>query len=287
MDGETKGSPEKSKAGKLEAANRELQNSPAADSPADGRYLLCPSEEPFFRLIHLAIDFVLEQYFIAGRKLGLHLAVVPNDNFKEADSFHKLQENAFKKSENEKQPPEAQSPMQKYYSGDGDDGPFAYRAELTTSYALKKERGVEGYRKGNSDTYFNNYLGQSLAVHVTRTKTFKNENSGNFHCADMRRVDSPAATEKMAMKIFVYVKANINDKRGIYEVVNGQFSDKAIDDGEYYKRKVIADDQYQDKECQSMPLIPGVCQVHAFIEESGDSFVLKEVYCDGDCIHPI
>lgn len=286
MGGETKVSSQNSKISKLEAADRELQNSPTADSPADGASVPCPSDEPFFKFLHLAVDFVLEQYFITGRKLGLLLAVVPNDNFKAADGFHRLQDDAYKESEYEKQPPEAQSPWHIYYSGDGAKGPFGYRAELTTSFALIKERGVEGYRKGNFDTYFNNYLGQSLAVHVTRTKTFKNENSGNFHCSDMRLVKSPVATEKMAMKIFTYVKMNLNERQGIYEVVNGQYSDKAIDEQEYYKRKVIADDQYQDDECISMPLIPGVYQVHVLIEESGDSFVMKEVYCDGDCIYP-
>jgi len=287
MGGKNNSNSKLTKAEKLKAAERNLQKSHSADSPADGTCVLCSSEEFFLKYIHLAIDFVLEQYFITGRKLGLILGITPNDFSNNADGFHKIHSGSYTNSEYEKPPPEAQSPWHTYYYGDGANGPFGYRAELTTSFALIKERCVEGYRKGNFDTYFNNFLGQSIAVHVTRTKTFKNENSGNFHCVDTHRVNSPAATEKMAMKIFVYVRMNLNGNQGIYEVKNGQYSDVAIGEEEYRRRKIIKDDQYQDGECQAMPLIPGVYQVHALIEEFGSSFVLKEVYCDGDCIYPI
>jgi hypothetical protein len=272
----------------LDKSDAERQDSPHADSPVDGTIMKCQSEEPLKKsYIHLAIDLILDQYFVNGREQGLKLSALINDWANNADQFHKSQDDSFPTRLPVEKPPERLSPYNLYYIGDAVKGPLTFRAQMTTSCPLIKDHGLEGYGFDKSYvSYFNNYLGQGMALHVTRTKTFNNLVSGDFRWKNVRRIGSHAATEKMGMKIYVYVRMNLDGKPGIYEVKNGIIIPLPKSQEFYDKRKLIKDDQFTDNECESMPLIPGVHQVSILIEESGSSFSLKEVYCDGDCIYP-
>jgi hypothetical protein len=289
VGGQGSGNDEPSKVGKMEQSEAQLQDGAAADSPADGTHAGCQSAEPLLSHIHLGIGFVLDQYFIKNRKQEVKLAALAYDSANLADTCHKVEESSYDNpAESFHDGREMLPPKKIYYAGDLNNGPVTLRAEMTTSTPFLKYRDVGGYHEDSSSNYidFNTHLGTAMAMHVSRTKTFRVQGSGNFNLDTVVPVSDPAATEKMAFKIHVYVRMNLEGNDGIHRIAYGKIHKEIIDVQKYNQLKLIGDDQFRNDDCTSMPFIPGVQQVHVLIRESGGSFDLEEVYCDGDRIYP-
>lgn len=281
-------SPSAAKRGKLDRADDDLASDPSILRDARDHALRC-KELP----LRVGVWFTLDQYTIERRSTTLKLAALKNDPAAAVEPFHAAAPTAFASASVTAKVPEPPSLGHIYPVGASPPTAARFEAGLTSASVLVPsavddgflvEPGAPllppGYRE------FNEYLGAALAVHVFRTHTFRPRDTGDFAWSKIERVDVAAATEKFALKVYPYLKARLNGVLGIFPVGFGVISATPIDETEYNKRKLIEGDNFKSGECKSMPLIPGVCQIHILIELSGGLFRTKEVYCDGDCIFP-
>jgi len=250
--------------------------------------------------VYLGIRFSVRQYPIENRKWNLKLPVLALDAAKKKEDFYSLNAPAnelkLKGGNDEPRHPFDPShflpPKNLYDMGTNRDSPTSMHACVTMQSPLIKAiktgwrpvKDSEKDEKKAEASSLNAVLGQALAVYVTRNNTYRVNNTGRFECGWIAGHDNPiAATEKLALKLFAFVKTTINDKAGIFEIINGAPAAQAISEDAYDKRKRIEDDQFSGENCGGMPLIPGVMQVTILVEHiEAESFVLSEVYCDGD-----
>lgn len=272
-----------SKVEKLDKAAASADKNHSATQKVSDTKCNCVVDVP----IHLGLWLQVDQYPVAGRETSVFLTAVDNSKTKEAGDFHKLTDSPYKTSSNVNALPEPPE-LNTLYPIKNTAAPVRkFEAGVTTKAMLVKKTGDQGYDvEETADASWNSRLGMSLAFHVRRTRTFRPTGSGNFDWKKIERVEGPSATEKFGVKVFAYVKGKLYGKPGIYPIDNGKIAPASIEEKEYTSRKLIEKPQYFDKECVSMPLIPGVHQVHVLIEEKGGSFRVTEVHCDGDRIFP-
>lgn len=282
MAGETASSG--SKSDNLDRANQDLLSDPNANDKYDGSEKYCPLEKKK-RYHHVGLRVAVCQYGIDRRKLSLKLPVVAHGEAKGMESLHDLTTSGFAPSQSSDNPP---SPKKLYPIGDP-DSPVYVQADMTCATQLILESPAPGYHQGSQQGALNEFLGKALAIHLFRTGTFKATTSWTSSIYDDSRrvlVTGPLATEKMGIKVFAYLFADIGGKMGIYEIKNGTLGGE-VTEAEYKKRKYIATNQFTDGDAGAMPLIPGVYQVHVLLDGTSEgSFGLKEIYCDGDRIFP-
>ena len=284
--------PAAKKSEKMQKSDQKLQQQTTANKNADGVVEPCPLEKKK-TYTHLGLRLRVSQYPIGGRKLALDVPVIADaESIRPADEFHKLTGSGFKPAEPIDNPP---SPHKLYKLG-ADGGQAVFQCDLTNNAGFLRETGVDYYQRqksGKAESQLNNLLGQSFALHLQRSGVFRNPKTGNFYCTDIQ-ANTPALikTEKFAAKFFVYIDMKLNGKAGVYLIENGKISLASISAQEYDEIKHLNSERwsfqprYSDKQWGKMVLNPGVQQFHVLLAESGASFILKEVYCDGDRIYP-
>lgn len=223
----------------------------------------------------LGIRLQVDQYDITGRQLEFSYPTLKNAAAKAASNFNSLS----KKDPNNSNAYRALAKKNKFELK-------KHEADLTTTKAIKFHKIWSLLDKAIAEV--NDDFGQSVGLHIARSKTFEVTESGNFKCKNLAKAPKTSvdATEKMCAKIFPYVKLVAEDVASIYPIVDGIVEFTAISEKEYNSRKRIEKNVYSDSECGSMPLIPGVLQIHILIELLDSDFKMTEVYCDGDCIFP-
>lgn len=271
----------------LDQSGSKLEQNYSPQQESSGEQLQCEakaSSQPKKRYYHVGLRFKVQQYNIAGRKMKLELPIRPNSALANMDAFHALTGSEYAPAAADETP---RAPKKLYAIGGAQDAPDHYEGDLACATQLIAEDGLEGYQKGGKQGDLNEFLGKAIAMHLSRTRTFRVASTGNFDAKDLQRVDALAETEKMGIKLFVYLRAKVDNKTDrIFEVVNGELG-AVVSDSEYRQRKLIESKPHSDSEGGAMPFIPGVYQIHALIEGAAEgSFALKEVYCDGDCIYP-
>jgi hypothetical protein len=158
-----------------------------------------------------------------------------------------------------------------------------YYADLTTKSRLVKEPDAQNYQAietGNG--YFNDVLGSDVAVHVLRSDICEAvPSSGYPDYSQMKRdITDLKPTEKMALRLFTYVKTTVNGTQKIYKIENGLIlQSETLDEKTDYPAEI--------RKARESPVLPGIVRVDVLIvEDTPGVFSLKEVYCDGDCIFP-
>lgn len=255
---------------------------------------------------YLGLRFSVRQYPIIGRKWSLSLPVVEHEKAKQVSEVEKLDNAEHRLTiRHAKKPPLHPYDPRKYLPPDknlydlGNDrnNPDRIQASLTMNVPLVKDlkkgfRGVKDNEKTEKEIDaedLNDVLGQVVAIYVMRDHTYRYTDTGMFSCAKIGGLDSTLlVTEKLAIKLFAYVKTTIAGKTGIFEIKKGVVDvAKSLTKKEYDEFKLIKVDQFHSPACGSMPLIPGIMQVHVLIEQTdSDKFILNEVYCDGDRVFP-
>ncbi|MFH1216406.1 MAG: hypothetical protein V1706_07890 [Pseudomonadota bacterium] len=255
--------------------------------------------------VYIGLKLSIRQYPIKNRRWSLMLPSIAKEKATESDVFHKQGANNALSVKSTAIPPnhpfndkEFLPPKDLYDLGVNRNSPDSILAALTINeplvpvkkgYRLVKE--AEKNTKNKEAEDLNRVLGQAIAIHVLRDRTFELNNTGRFACAWITGQSSAMKpTEKLALILVPYIKTTINDQSGIFEIKNGVVTTDLISEQEYEKRKHIDENQFNGANCGGMPLIPGVLQVHVLIEQDPASgtagFVLKELHCDGDRLFP-
>lgn len=277
---------------RLDRADAGLQTQFSPSRQVGSPALECPLRNPGKRYWHVGLRVGVQQYGINGRKLALELPAKPNAAMKDpkcAELFHKMKGSAF-------QPTASSDLVRKadklYPVGGSPDSPGRLEADLVCATQLVSEPrpptdDPDVYQQGGAAGDLNKVLGQALALHLSRTMTFKVKDTGNFDVADLARVNAMAPTEMMGVKLFVFLHAKVDQKKLRYfEVVNGVLDKEIAEKDMRAKMRLDAKD-HADNEGGAMPFIPGVYQVHALLRAGGEGeFTLAELHCDGDPIFP-
>jgi len=212
--------------------------------------------------IILGIRFQLQHFKIKNRKVEVALPFVTNKNNLNLDNFHNTC-NPSPNFDQQAKPGNCPDPNIIYKSQSAGFHNDFYRMNYF------EKIGNDYKQTNNKENGFNNSLTYPIAIYIKQDKTFKHEGSGNFYCEEVEKDnDELIPTEKMAMVIHVFVKMNLDGKKGTYE-----FSNNGI----------LTKTNFNEKSKMEQPdaIIPGVQQYHILIEENSNSFFLKEVYCDG------
>lgn len=238
---------------------------------------------------HVGIDFAVRQYGIGKRdmllKLPMYVPTVKSVGLLQkaaASTLPMLGKNA--PADLKKITPPA--------SLTGAPEPFV--ASLTQgANRLKVEPKVLGYAlDGGASNMLNQLLGTAIAVHLQRTGIIKPNGTGNFR----GHMLTPAAkgletTEMLGLNLHAYLRAKVDGAVVIREIIQGKLG-AVVSPADYDKRKLAEPKIYSDALCGSMPLIPGVYQVHVLLNdpttdaEGAGGVSLAEIHCDGDCLFP-
>lgn len=280
--------------GKAEQARptaHEPTDSPCASCRAARRALKAPLPEDEPRYVHAGMGFAVTQYGIGKRRMALKL---PDFAHGDVTTGAPLQNGGAASKLPLAATNEAATPL-KITSPDPDAGqPGPFTATLTGGgNALKIEPTVHGYQlDGKSSPALNQLIGKTLAIHIQRTGIIKPTGSGNFGGSMLGVPEtSLQVTEMLGLKLFVYLRAKIGGKVEIRELIDGKIA-AVISQTEYDKRKLAEPKVYSDAFCGSMPVIPGIYQIHALLDdpntdsEGNGAITLSEVHCDGDSLYP-
>ena len=283
----------------LERAGESEQASPSADQQVAQPSTTCPNASqpqtvseapPAPQYYQLGISLDVTQYGIGKRKLGLKLADFANSAVTSATSLQPatLSDSLPAGEAGKRDPLKIQPPA------GNDAAPQPFVAEITEKQnRLKVSPAVEGYELvGGGAAGLNALLGRTLAVHVQRTGILKPNGSGNFKGTMLGVPESGLnATEVLGIKLYVFVRAQV-DKKGtteIRELVDGKIG-AVVAQADYDKRKLMEPKPYNHNLGGAMPLVPGVYQIYALLEDrsvgqpGSGGFELAEVHCDGDCL---
>lgn len=279
-------SPAAKKSEKMRKSDQKLQQQTAANKNADGVVEPCPLAKKEKIYTYLGLRLSVRQYPIGGRKLALDVPMYleSGGGAYRDKAFNDLTDSAFKLAETIDKPLSAHK---LYNLGPDRHSRTILQCDLTTAYGFLRETGIDYYQRyGKLESQLNSFLGRSFALHIQRSGVFRNPSTGNFYCTDIQ-VGTPALikTEKFAAKFSVYVEMKLDGKTGIYRIKRGTVDNEAISPQIYDQEKYLASN-FSDEAWGEMPLSPNVQQFHVLLTESGQSFILKEVYCDGDCIYP-
>ena len=278
--------PAAKKSEKMQKSDQKLQQQTSMNKNADGVVEPCPLAKKEKIYTYLGLRLRVRQYPIGGRKLALDVPMYLESGgggYRDK-AFNDLTDSAFKLAETIDKPLSAHK---LYNLGADSHGRTVFQCDLTTVYGFLRETGVDYYQRyGKSESQLNSLLGRSFALHIQRSGVFRNPTTGNFYCKDIQ-TGTPALikTEKFAAKFSVYVDMKLNGKTGIYRIEKGTVDNAPVSPQVYDQEKYLAYG-YRDEAWGTMPLSPNVQQFHVLLTESGQSFILKEVYCDGDCIYP-
>jgi hypothetical protein len=224
----------------------------------------------------LGIRLEVEQYKITGRELAYSYPPLKNSDAKSMDDFNKLSKDTHTNEKNYLEKAKAND-----FTLEGNQG------DLTTNNAIKFVDNVWS-RVDEKVQDLNDFLGQSVALHIARSKNYVMPPKGHFKCTNLEKAQNSKIenTEMMCAKIFPFVKLTAADKSAIFAIVDGKVSTEVVKKADYDEAKLIAKDSHNDPEGGSMKLIPGVLQFHILIELNENEFQVTEVHCDGDCIFP-
>jgi len=267
---------------RLEKAQQSREESPTGERKVEGPVMPCQASVTK-SYHHLGFGLGFGQYPIDRREMALEVPVLNNPGVRNVEPVHAAAGNAFEGSRTTDEPRSAK----KIYAPNAyPDNPSVFGAELAMGdNRLVVESGVLGYQlDGATNANLNEFLGKTLALHFSRSGVLRPTGTGNFEASylgDQERYQN--LTEMMGVKLFVYVRLELDGKMGIRELVDGKLKPDILDLNEYRKRVIIQTDQYRDAMCGSMPLIPGLYQVHVLLNsEGGGAFSLLSAYCDGD-----
>jgi hypothetical protein len=274
----------------LARSNESLSQNFSAQDDVANPAMTCPRQGPQKRHYHVGLRMRIEQYNIDGRKMSLGLPMKSLESLKASDGkvaelFHKLDGSELPLAARCEEP---RMPKNLYPIGSDVEAPDAFEGDLICATKLTYETGTDYYQKGDKQGDLNEFLGRDIGLHLSRTKTFRVDCTGNYDHSKLIRVGPLAKTEMMCCRVFAYLKTNIGGTDTYYEIKDGVISGKTLSYTQYRDRALIkADNNHHDAEGEDMPFIPGVYQFHVLLESAAEgSFALTEIYCDGDCIYP-
>lgn len=238
---------------------------------------------------HVGIDFGVSQYGIGTRDMLLKLPMYAPP-LKSASPVQKAQNSSIPLRGKDAAP--SPKTMSRPSSLTGAPQPFV--VSLTNgANRLKVEPKVHGYAlDGGANENLNKLLGTGIAVHLQRTGIIKPTGTGNFKGSMLGAPETGLqSTEMMGLNLAAYLRAKVDGAMVIREIVLGKIG-AVISQTEYDKRKLAEPKVYSDAQCGSMPLIPGIYQVHVLLEdtttdsEGAGGVSVVEVHCDGDPLFP-
>lgn len=267
-------------------AGENLASGDKADEPAAST--TPPPKEPTYH--YLGLGFAVRQYGIGTRKMNLKLPAFAHGAVKSAAPLQKDAASALPMA----RPAQVPNPLIVWPPDTAQGAPTPFTADMTSGGGgLMAEPTVHGYQLHPvANANLNKLLGKTLAVHIQRSGILKPNGQGNFK-GDMLAAPEGGleTTEMLGVKLFVYLQARIEGKVVIRELLDGEVK-AVIDEDTYTKRKLAEPNTYSDALCGSMPMIPGVYQVHVLLHdaavdsEGAGGLALSEVHCDGDCLYP-
>ena len=251
-----------------------------------------PANEPVKpQFFHVGVDFTVRQYGIGKRKIGLKLPAYVHASL---SSNHAAYDSGADTALPMAKASEPLTPLKIQPQASQTGSPEPFQARLSGGdNALKAQPTVMGYELvGKANKNLNALLGKSLAIHIQRSGILKPNGSGNFKGTMLGTPSADlATTEMLGMKLFVYLRAKVDGQVAIRELVDGKLG-QVVPLTQYEQRKLMVAKEFSNNFSGAMPLMPGVYQVHALLDDPGidakgaGAIVLAEVHCDGDCLYP-
>lgn len=280
---------------KLQQSDQTLPQEFSTTKDVNGVTDTCPLKKKEKRYYEFGINFKVQQYEIAWRKLALSVPIIsnsavpkttPNDKQAVSEFFHKLSDSAFTQPTTCDKPPK----LKNVYAEGNPDWPTGFLMKFTNNSRLIAEDDFpNGYEDEQSQqANLNDFLGRALAIHLSRTHTLDTQgNWGNWKMKYLKNAGNTFhVTEKMCVKLFAYLRTKLHGKEAIYKIEDGKIGSE-ISELDYRKAKLLQTDPHSHFEGGTVPCIPGVQQIHILINSHNEGdFNVEEVYCDGDCIYP-
>ena len=280
------------RAGQLAISGVSEQSRSTANQPVRSSFLTCTAGETTPHFYHLGLDIKVRQYGIGKRKMNL---VLPTSTLKGMDRKEKAEVDG--PSLPMAAPGAIATTLKLHPPPTTEGSPEPFTATFATgANSLKSEAPVKGYQLDDSSlALINPLLGRAIAVHLQRSGILRPRGTGNF---DAGKLGAPVTelqnTEIIGMKVHAYLRAKVNGQTLIREIVEGKVGkvilQKTYDDLKQAEPNVFTGEAA--KLSGSMPLIPGVYQIHVLFQDpnehdkGGGAISIQEVHCDGDPLYP-
>lgn len=266
---------------KVVAKAAELQASPSGDRKVTSPMLPCGAT-PKKVWHHVGLSLEVAQFDIGKRVQALSLPSLNHPEPKKAvEPLHELKPGAgdlLPGSEGDSSMLRIRPPA----AGQG------FLATLSTGCnALREESGGEAptlHLDSKACASMNAVLGKALGIHIERTGVYAPYATERGLWYLRNPEDKSMATEKLGLKLFVYLLVELNGAKPakIYEVKQGKFTATVVEQATYDQRKLMNTTEFSSESGGAMPLLPGAYQVHVLLEAVGRDFRLVEAHCDGD-----
>lgn len=254
--------------------------------------------------VFFGIRFKLQQFDITGKVQKLFLPMKKWEKSMSAENIHELgMEDSKVIGRGWLEPGDSDDYKHKNYLEYRDDyekkeyenkkniyfrdnsGYVEHMCDLMYNSLLHRKGYIVTLQKEKKD-FFNNYLSNGISIQLRRNKTYKNRETGNFIPSKTELNSAEVPTEKLCMKVFIFVEIEAINRQNqpqkeIYQIQD----DGGIKKVENFKK--IAVDDYTVMNIRKNPLAVGLQQFYVLFaqdDKNREQFILKECYCDGDII---